>query len=226
MQVIAAVKTMDQMQKEADSSGWFRVDTEWSWWYPWFRLHYKLDVNLPQGNPKLDYGWSPLPFGCSYNANTATLASVMNSAAEGSDPQALAMFFGAATVPFLIQAVAAIVVGQTVAGIGWAVLLYAIALGGLTLATCINANGNPNYWLMAFLSAAFVEMAELFLPLGSATDIYALLNTVVRGAMPTVLSALQTVLDNLGFLSVTGAIFALMDFAAMVFYLGMYLTSL
>ena len=39
-QVMQATETPEQMQQEAEQSGWFRVEPEFSWWYPWFRLHF------------------------------------------------------------------------------------------------------------------------------------------------------------------------------------------
>jgi hypothetical protein len=49
IEVMLATKTPEQMEAEARTKGWSRVDPKFSCWYPWFRLHYKLNVNLPQG---------------------------------------------------------------------------------------------------------------------------------------------------------------------------------
>jgi hypothetical protein len=60
---ITAAKTAEQMQQQAQDSGWISVYSEWSWWYPWYRLHVKIDVN-----PTIDVGFSPvLPGGETYS---------------------------------------------------------------------------------------------------------------------------------------------------------------
>jgi hypothetical protein len=56
-------KTPEQMQQEAEQDGWFTVWHEFSWWYPWYRLHIKLHVN-----PTVDIGFNPiLPGGETYS---------------------------------------------------------------------------------------------------------------------------------------------------------------
>jgi hypothetical protein len=54
-QVMQPTKTPEQMQKEAEQSGWFRVEPEFSWWYPWYRLHVKVNIN-----PMIDIGFNPI----------------------------------------------------------------------------------------------------------------------------------------------------------------------
>lgn len=44
-----------QMQKEAEQGGGLSVWHEWSWWYPWYRLHVKVHVN-----PTIDVGFNPI----------------------------------------------------------------------------------------------------------------------------------------------------------------------
>jgi hypothetical protein len=223
-----STKTPEQMQKEAEQSGWLRIEPEFSWWFPWFRLHYKLDVNLPQGNPKMDYGWSPLPFGESSNANEPALANIMNDATEGEDPYALAEFFAVLAVPFIIQATAAYIAGRSILGIVVATLLYGAFLGVYTAVTYARAAGNPKAFLMAFMGAGFVEMTSLFLIGGEgAVNLIRLLTTGGRLVLQKIHHPLQALHAlKLGFFAITNAIFALMDFAVMAFYLSMYLRSI
>jgi hypothetical protein len=54
-QVVTTTKTPEQMQQEAQSGGWLSVYNEWSWWYPWYRLHAKIHVN-----PTIDVGFNPI----------------------------------------------------------------------------------------------------------------------------------------------------------------------
>jgi hypothetical protein len=225
---MAITKSPEEMKRQAENSGWFWVEPEFSWWFPWFRLHYRLDVNLPQGNPEMDYGWSPLPLGESSDANSTALANIINDATEGSDPWALAEFFGVIAIPFIIQAAAAHFLGRTVAGIAWATAFYGAFLALYSAVVYVRADGNPKAWLMAFMSAAFVEMATLFLPpCSGVVGIVRFLTTggrLVLGKIQDSLQALHAL--KLGFFAITGAIFALMDFAVMVFYLSMYLQSI
>ena len=224
-QVTVPTKTSEEMQQEAEQTGWFKVEPEFSWWFPWFRLHYKLSVDLPEGNPKLDYGWSPLPFGESSDANIPVMANIMNSATESDRPYELAEFFGLFAVPLIIQATTSYFLGRSLAAIGVAVALYGMFLAAYTLYSSIRADGNPKAWLDAFLGAAFMEMAAVFVPDGSgAVAIWHLLKEGGRAAWKVIQDPLQALhACKLNFFAITGAIFALMDFVVMVFYLSMYL---
>jgi hypothetical protein len=57
---ITAAQTIKQMQEQAEQNGTFSVYNEWSWWYPWYRIHYQF---RPNGTVEYDDGLSPLPFG-------------------------------------------------------------------------------------------------------------------------------------------------------------------
>jgi hypothetical protein len=43
------------MQHVAEDSGWLTIYHEWSWWYPWYRLHVKVHAN-----PTIDVGFNPI----------------------------------------------------------------------------------------------------------------------------------------------------------------------
>jgi hypothetical protein len=227
-QVTQATKTPEQLEQEAKSSGWFWVEPEFSWRYPWFRLHYRLSINLPQGNPNLDYGWSPLPLGESSSANETALANIMNDATEGSDPYALAEFFAVLAVPFIIQATAAHLLGRTIAGIALATAIYGAFLVGYTALNYLRAEGNPKSWLMIFIGATFVELATLFVVGGEGVvNLLRFLTTAGRLVLDKIQHPLQALHAlKLNFFAITSAIFALMDFAIMIFYLLMYLQTI
>jgi hypothetical protein len=55
---ITAAETMEQVQQQAQNSGWLSVYSEWSWWYPWYRVHFVCKYN---GTIAFDLGLSPLP---------------------------------------------------------------------------------------------------------------------------------------------------------------------
>lgn len=59
-QITQQPKTPEQMQAEAEQSGWLTVWHEFSWWYPWYRLHVRV---LENGLMMFDIGMSVLPFG-------------------------------------------------------------------------------------------------------------------------------------------------------------------
>lgn len=57
-------KTPEQLQAEAENSGWLTIWHEWSWWPPWYRLHVKINI----GNTTIDIGFNPiLPGGETWN---------------------------------------------------------------------------------------------------------------------------------------------------------------
>ena len=54
-QVMTSTKTPEELQAEAEQSGWLQIWHEFTWWYPWYRMHLMLDVDLPQGHLHMDY---------------------------------------------------------------------------------------------------------------------------------------------------------------------------
>jgi hypothetical protein len=45
------------MQKDAQQGGWLNIWHEFSWWYPWYRLHFKITISDPT---TIDVGLNPL----------------------------------------------------------------------------------------------------------------------------------------------------------------------
>jgi hypothetical protein len=219
-QAITAAKTMDQMQKEADSSGWFRVDTEWSWWYPWFRLHYKLDVNLPQGNPKLDYGWSPLPFGDSCSADNVVLANMLDDASTVSGPDMVQDYL----VGVIIQFGLALWLGCTPMTAAIAIAVYAAYSISSSILLYEASGGNPRAWLVASIASAIDATAGFVL--SGLDSVRSFLTSVWRLILGKIQSVWYScVARGLGFFTIVGFAFALMDFVFAAVYLGMYLSS-
>jgi hypothetical protein len=52
-QVMTPTKTPEEMQEEAEDSGWLTTWHEWSWWYPWYRFHM---IYLLDGQQQFDVG--------------------------------------------------------------------------------------------------------------------------------------------------------------------------
>jgi hypothetical protein len=72
---ITAAETMDQMQQQAQNSGWLSVYSEWSWWYPWYRLHFKITISDPT---TIDAGVSLLPGGSTQSSEGLEIFSQLN----------------------------------------------------------------------------------------------------------------------------------------------------
>lgn len=54
---VPPTKTPEEMQEEAEDKGWLKIKHKFSWWYPWYRMHFVLDFDHPQGHLQMDYGW-------------------------------------------------------------------------------------------------------------------------------------------------------------------------
>jgi hypothetical protein len=60
---VPPAKTPEEMQQEAEQKGWLKVWHEFTWWYPWYRLRIKININ-----PTIHVAFNPIfPGGESYN---------------------------------------------------------------------------------------------------------------------------------------------------------------
>jgi hypothetical protein len=227
-QVNAPAKTPEEIQQEAKQSPWFKIEPEFSWWFPWFRLHFKLDVDLPQGNPKLDHGWSGLPGGESNSADNAVLANVMNDASSGDNVQELIGLFVGCALPFIIQAGVAYFLGRSGTAIIVASVFYGVFLAAQMIWLYLTSAKTAKTWLMAFMSVTFVLLASLAIPEASGVvGFWKFLTTTSRIILQKIQYPLQSLhAMKMNFFDITSAIFALMDFAVMVVYLTVYLSSI
>jgi hypothetical protein len=55
---IAPPKTPEELQQEANASGWLSIWHEFTWWYPWYRLHIQVNIN-----PRIHVGFNPILLG-------------------------------------------------------------------------------------------------------------------------------------------------------------------
>jgi hypothetical protein len=62
------------MQGEAKSKGWLSVYNQFSWWYPWYRMHFKITV----GATTIDAGVSMLPGGSTQSSEGVDIFSQLN----------------------------------------------------------------------------------------------------------------------------------------------------
>lgn len=214
-------KKPEELEQEAKDSGWLRVEPEFSWWYPWFRLHLKLDVNLPHGNPNIDYGWSFLPFGESYEADDVVLANVLNDFSNEIQTGILAD----AMVGVILQFGTAALLGRTLAYTVMAISIYILYQITNTLILYQTSGGNPKAWLAAFITSAFSGTCGLVIGgINSVSGVLTSTSRLIIGKIQSVMHSLWA--KGLNFFNITGIAFALIDFAFMVLYLSMYLASI
>jgi hypothetical protein len=212
------------MQQEAESSGWFWVEPEFSRWYPWFRLRFRLSVNLPEGNPDIDSGWSPLPFGQSYCANDTVIANVMNNATGESDPLAIVDL----VIGSLAQILAFLALGRTPTAIVTVTIFYIIWSGARTVQLLFTA-GSPKAWLLAFISTLIGVSGGL--ALGGLLNMGSFLTAVSRKIVSMIAGKTYTLVAGmrgfgLNFFDITGLAMAFIDFAFMAFHISMYLKAI
>jgi hypothetical protein len=74
-QVTTPTETPQQMQEQAEQNGTLRVCSEWSWWYPWYRIHYVCAYNTTM---HVDYGLAVLPFANSLSYTNSFKQTMFN----------------------------------------------------------------------------------------------------------------------------------------------------
>jgi len=74
-QTATQTKTPEQMQQDAQNSGWLSIYNEFSWWYPWYRLHF---VGKWSGETLIDVGVAALPFADTSYLPDTTFKGKMN----------------------------------------------------------------------------------------------------------------------------------------------------
>jgi len=57
-------KTPEQLEQQAKNDGWLTTENEFTWQYPWYRLHIKFNMN----GAKIDVGFNPVLLGGEHNA--------------------------------------------------------------------------------------------------------------------------------------------------------------
>jgi hypothetical protein len=214
---MTTTKTPEQLQAEAESSGWLRIEPEFSWWYPWYRLHLVLDVNLPQGHLSMDYGWTFLPFGQCLEMNEVA-AEVFNDMAANIARELITSYF----IGKLAQHVASLLLGKTLAGTVVAIAGYAFYSGISTLLIYKQSGDNPFAWLVGFISSA---VGGTF---GAFRDGLEKLKGFLTAASRRLQREISHIMNScwargLNFFDITGIAFALIDFAFMVFDLIQFL---
>jgi hypothetical protein len=209
----------EEMQEQAEDSGLFRIEPEFTWLYPWFRLHYKLSVILPQGNPDIDYGWSALPFGESYSANNTAVANLINGATSESDPLAIADL----AMGSLVQMTAYLLMGKSVAAVWLAIGLY---LGWTVFRTAqaVMMGKGATGWLIGFVMALIGSVVAFALEGVYKAEKF--LTSAARWFVDDV--SLMARLHGfwLNFFDITTLALAVIDFANMAICATMFLASL
>jgi hypothetical protein len=219
--VTVPTKTPEQLQQEAKQKGWLKIRNEFTWWYPWYRMHFVLNVPLqPYGKIYINYGWSPLPFGISFKANATVFALLLNDLGT---EIATDLILGLAT-GYMIQRMAAGVAGKTIVGIAIAIGAY-VGFSLFSAAALYAASGNkPKAWLAAFLSSAIGSFMDLMLQ--GLKDVWQWLTAISRRILDEISHTLNSMwARGLNFFDITGIAFTFIDFALMIGYLTLYIQS-
>jgi hypothetical protein len=219
--IVPPQKTPEQIEREAQQKGWMRVEPEFSWWYPWFRLHLKLDAYTPHGNPNVDYGWSCLPWGESYKANDKTIAEMFNDIADELERDMLIDCM----VGVFIQFGVAIVLGRTLIGTAVAIGTYLAYSSLRTIQLFLTSGGKPEAWLGAFITSAISGTGGLVL--SGIRSVSGFLTSVGRCLLGKISSISHSLWPKgINLFDITGLAFAFIDFAFMAFYLSMFLSTI
>jgi hypothetical protein len=168
----------------------------------------------------IDYGWSILPFGTSFQTNATVLALMLNDiGAQIATDLILGLALG-----YVIQRIAAGMAGRTGVGIALAIAVY-LGYSTLSALALFATSGNsPKAWLGAFVSSAISAFMDLLLQ--GLGDVWQWLTTVSRHILGEVSHILNSMwARGLNFFDITGIAFAFIDFALMITYLSLYKTS-
>jgi len=209
--------TPEQIQAEAEQSGWLTTWHEFTWWYPWYRLHFVLNTALPPyGTLYVDYGLSILPFGTSFQANNTVLGLILNDVAQ----EFVEEYLVSTVIAVIAKRIAAGLLGKTIGGIVAAIgiyTLFSLLEMGVKYATTGN---NLKTWLMAFLSSALACFLDLMVDVLDTLQFLTAVGRRVVGAISHTLNSMWA--RGLNFFDITGVIFTFIDFALMIGYLIMY----
>ncbi|MGB8780311.1 MAG: hypothetical protein WCD81_06635 [Candidatus Bathyarchaeia archaeon] len=149
-------ETPQEMQKQAEQNGTLKVKNQWSWWYPWYRVHYQF---IPNGTVEYDYGVSPLPFG-----NTLAYTKYMNNTVVN--------FVLNANLAILSAITLSEYQGYIISMLGPAGFLGALIISLTTKLGALAANWNSVGGLESILAGSAVSMGVgLLKNLGSIIEI-------------------------------------------------------
>jgi hypothetical protein len=184
-------------------------------------MHFVLNVPLsPYGTIHIDYGWSPLPLGLSFKANATVFALMLDDiGSQISTDVILGLALG-----YIIQRVAAGLLGRTVVGIAAAIIGYIAYSLCFAYAEFVASGNNLKAWLAAFFSTAIGAFLNLMFQ--GLNDVCQWLTAVSRYIMGQISYTLNSMwARGLDFFDITGIAFAFIDFGLMILYLFLYTTS-
>jgi hypothetical protein len=73
---VTSLQSPEQAQAYAKSKNWLTVYPEFSWWYPWFRLHFKITISDPT---TIDAGVPLLPGGSTQSSSGLSIFSQLDA---------------------------------------------------------------------------------------------------------------------------------------------------
>jgi hypothetical protein len=217
-QAMVPTETPDQLKQSAQSSGWFRVYNEFSWWYPWYRLHFVLNAPVqPYGTAYADLGWSLLPFGTTFKANYTVFALMLGDVSEN----IAETLFVSVIVANLVQEAASGYAGRTLAGIALAVGAYVAVNIALTAGMLAATGGTQASYLAAFLVDAFSCFLSFLIDgLNNVVQLLTAAYQWITGAITCALNSAWA--RGLDFFNITQVAFNFVDFGLMIYDLTMY----
>ena len=213
-------KTPEQLQAEAEQSGWLTIWHEFSWWYPWYRCHLKIDCTLAQGRLYMDYGWTFLPFGSTFECNEVTAYMINDLANQvynvGKD--VLLELVKGYLIGMVIQHLTAWLLGKTLVGAAVAIATYFGVCLYETYRLYRDSSNDPYAWLAAFIaSAAGGTYGLLKAGLDKVVNWFTAAGRRLMQEIDYIMNSLWA--RGLNFFDITGIAFSLIDFGFAVWYL-------
>lgn len=183
-------------------------------------MHFVLNTTLPPyGVLFIDYGWSILPFGMSFQANDVFGLLLNDLAADFVEDYVISVIG-----IMIIQRIAAGLAGRTIAGIALAIAGYiGFSLFKMLAEYAINGN-NPKTWLIAFLSSAIACFLDSAIDFLKTLSFLTAIGRRITGAISHTLNSMWA--RGLNFFDITGVAFNFIDYAIMICYLRLYKGSL
>lgn len=219
-EVATTTMSPEEMQQEAEDSGWLSVYNEFSWAYPWYRTHFVLNVSLPPyGSAFVDFGWSPLPLGISFQTNTTVFALMLNDIGQEIATDIILDI----AIGYIIQHAAAVLLGRTLVGIVGALAAYVVYSLATSTASYFVSGQNLKAWLAAFVSTSFGAFIDLIV---DGLNVLPWLTAVGRRVLGVISHTLNSMwARGLNFFDITGVLLTFVDFGLMILYLKLYTIS-
>ena len=145
-------KTPEELEEEAEQAGWLSIEHEFTWWYPWYRLH----LNMTGADPPIDLIVTPLALDVTIGIyDESVFASHLQDAFDIGYDIAWGIIIG-----HIATEIAARVSGR----ISWPAFFVALAINvGAQLALAAAANAawkDARTWFISFFASLLAAAGE------------------------------------------------------------------